>query len=139
MFDFGFWELVVVGVVALLVVGPDRLPGLARQLGTWVGNTKRFVSSVRADIERELQSEELRRMLDEQRNEIRQLKGMISETQAEVKEGLRETGTGAVEGQVPSEVRDPRAEDSRTDSDSKAIPRPASKTSNHGATRPTGS
>jgi sec-independent protein translocase protein TatB len=139
MFDFGFWELVVVGVVALLVVGPDRLPGLARQLGTWVGNTKRFVSSVRADIERELQSEELRRMLDEQQNEIRQLKGMISETQAEVREELRETGTAAVEGPVPSETRDPGAEDSRTDPDSKAIPRPDGKTSNHGATRSTGS
>jgi sec-independent protein translocase protein TatB len=85
MFDFSFWELVVIGVIALIVVGPNRLPGLARQVGTWIGKAKSFVNSVRTDIERELQSEELKRMLTEQQNEIDELKGMISNTQAEVR------------------------------------------------------
>lgn len=84
MFDIGFWELVLIGVVALLVVGPERLPGLARQAGEWIGKAKRFVSNVQADIEREFEADELKRMLNDQQREISQLKGMISDTQAEV-------------------------------------------------------
>ncbi|MBA2410809.1 MAG: twin-arginine translocase subunit TatB [Gammaproteobacteria bacterium] len=84
MFDIGFWELVLIGVVALLVVGPERLPALARQAGEWVGKAKRFVSNVQADIEREFEADELKRMLNDQQHEISQLKGMISDTQAEV-------------------------------------------------------
>lgn len=91
MFDIGFWELVLIGVVALLVVGPERLPGLARQAGTWIGKAKRFVNNVRADIEREFEADELKRMLNDQQREISQLKGMISDTQAEVQAELRGT------------------------------------------------
>ena len=58
MFDVGFLELLVVGVVALLVIGPERLPKLARTAGMWVGRGRRFVSSVKADIEQELKTEE---------------------------------------------------------------------------------
>lgn len=66
MFDIGFFELILIGVVALLVIGPERLPGLARQAGKWVGRGRRFVSSVQADIKEELKAEELKRILDEQ-------------------------------------------------------------------------
>ncbi|MFQ5659581.1 MAG: Sec-independent protein translocase protein TatB [Gammaproteobacteria bacterium] len=55
MFDIGFWEIAVIGVVALLVVGPDRLPGLARDAGRWSGSIRRFVSNTKREIERELQ------------------------------------------------------------------------------------
>lgn len=91
MFDLGFWEIVLVLVVALLVVGPERLPGLARQVGLWVGKAKRFVSSVRSDIERELEAEELKKILNKQQDQIQELKGMISETQADVRGELTET------------------------------------------------
>ena len=66
MFDFGFWELFLIMVVALLVVGPERLPGLARQIGLWIGKAKRFVNSVRSDIEREIRAEELKQILNQQ-------------------------------------------------------------------------
>ncbi|CAK0768084.1 Sec-independent protein translocase protein TatB [Gammaproteobacteria bacterium] len=65
MFDIGFWELVMVGVVALIVVGPERLPGLARTAGLWLGKARYFVSSVKAEIDREIKAEELRRILAE--------------------------------------------------------------------------
>lgn len=68
MFDIGFWELTVIGVIALLVVGPERLPALARQLGLWVGRIRRYVSHVRDDIEREIQAEELRELMKESQN-----------------------------------------------------------------------
>ena len=85
MFDFGFWELILVMVVALLVVGPERLPGLARQVGLWLGKAKRFISSVRSDIEREIRAEELKNMLNQQQSEIQELKGMLAETHSQVK------------------------------------------------------
>ena len=63
MFDFGFWELAIVLVVALLVVGPDKLPILAAKVGRWVGKTKRMIQTVRSDIESEIKAVELQEML----------------------------------------------------------------------------
>lgn len=54
MFDIGFWELVVIAVVALLVVGPERLPQLVRDAARWVRMARRLVSDTRSQIEREL-------------------------------------------------------------------------------------
>ena len=54
MFDIGFWELVVIAVVALLVVGPERLPQLVRDAGRWVRTVRRLVADTRSQIEREL-------------------------------------------------------------------------------------
>jgi sec-independent protein translocase protein TatB len=65
MFDIGFAELFLLGVIALLVVGPDRLPGLARTVGVWVGKAQRLVGQVRADIEREVRADELRKAAKE--------------------------------------------------------------------------
>jgi len=69
MFDIGFWELSLIGVVALLVIGPERLPGVARTVGKWVGTAKRFVSAVQNDINAEVsKADELKRLLEEQTN-----------------------------------------------------------------------
>ena len=65
MFEIGFAELLLLGTIALLVVGPDRLPGLVRTLGVWVGRAQRLVGQVRADIEREVRADELRRAAKE--------------------------------------------------------------------------
>ncbi len=65
MFDIGFWELAIIGIVALVVIGPDKLPGVARTAGMWVGRTRRFVSQVKTDIDRELKQEELRKALED--------------------------------------------------------------------------
>ncbi len=66
MFDIGFWELLVIGVVALLVIGPERLPKVARTAGLWLGRARRFVSTVKADIDREIAAEELKKVLRKQ-------------------------------------------------------------------------
>ncbi len=64
MFDVGFWELALIGVVALLILGPERLPTVARTAGLWIGRARRFMSDVKADIDNELKSEELRAIKD---------------------------------------------------------------------------
>ncbi len=69
MFDIGFWELSLIAVVALLVIGPERLPGVARTAGRWIGTAKRFVSTVQSDINAEVgKADELKRLLEEQTN-----------------------------------------------------------------------
>lgn len=66
MFDIGTLELVLISVVALLVVGPERFPKLARSAGLWVGRARRMLSAVKADIDREIKSEELKEILRKQ-------------------------------------------------------------------------
>ena len=65
MFEVGFLELALLGVIALLVVGPSRLPGLVRTVGVWVGRAQRLVAQVRTDIEREVRADELRKAATE--------------------------------------------------------------------------
>ena len=92
MFDIGFWELVMIGVIALLVVGPERLPKLARTAGVYYGKARRFIGTVRADVERELKAEELRRVIDEQSRStgiheiVEESKSALSETKSAVEE-----------------------------------------------------
>ena len=64
MFDIGFSELLVIGLVALIVIGPERLPRVARTLGILAGRLQRYVADVKADINREVELEELRKMKD---------------------------------------------------------------------------
>ena len=66
MFDIGFSELVLIAIVALLVIGPDRLPKVAKTAGLWVGKMRGFVTSVKADIDHELAADELKKILKEQ-------------------------------------------------------------------------
>ncbi|MFP5409784.1 MAG: Sec-independent protein translocase protein TatB [Gammaproteobacteria bacterium] len=61
MFDIGFTELIVIGVVALIVIGPERLPKVARTAGHLFGRMQRYVSTVKSDISREIELEELRK------------------------------------------------------------------------------
>ena len=64
MFDIGFSELLVIGVVALIVIGPERLPRVARTMGHLMGRMQRYVADVKADIDREVELDELRKMRD---------------------------------------------------------------------------
>lgn len=66
MFDVGFQELILVAIVALVVIGPERLPRAARVAGKWVGHARRTLANVKHEIDRELKAEELRKILDEQ-------------------------------------------------------------------------
>ena len=59
MFDIGFWEMAFIGVVALIVIGPERLPGVARTVGHWVGKGRRMLNEVKTDIKKEIKEQDL--------------------------------------------------------------------------------
>ncbi len=59
MFDFGFWEIAIIGVITLIIVGPERLPALARKAGVIMGKFNKFLNKVKADINEELKTDEL--------------------------------------------------------------------------------
>ena len=99
MFDIGFFELVIIGVVALLVIGPERLPKVARTAGMWLGRGRRFVASVKSDIDREIAADELKKTLAKQA-ESQGLYDIIEETKKSV--------------QVPSAESPVKMEDNRT-------------------------
>ena len=86
MFDIGFTELMVIGVVALIVVGPERLPRVARTAGALLGRLQRYVADVKADINREVELEELRKMKDT-------VQQAASEFESSMNEDLRKAET----------------------------------------------
>ena len=81
MFDIGFSELIVVGIVALIVIGPERLPKVARTAGHLMGRLRRYVSEVKSDISREMQMEELHKLHGNFRDAAEQVKQSVT-TQA---------------------------------------------------------
>jgi len=70
MFDIGFFELLLIGIVGLLVLGPERLPKAARTAGLWVGRIKRSVATMQREITSQLEAEELRQKLDAQQKKL---------------------------------------------------------------------
>lgn len=73
MFEVGFWEMVLVGIVGLLVFGPEKLPRVARETALWVRKARSLVSSVKQEIDHELQVQDLRESLNKQRKSLSQL------------------------------------------------------------------
>jgi sec-independent protein translocase protein TatB len=78
MFDMGFTEMMLIGIVALIVIGPERLPGVARTAGKYFGRLKRFMTSVKADVEQELRADELRQILADQQRELDTIKDSMN-------------------------------------------------------------
>jgi len=120
MFDIGFWELGLLMIIALLVIGPERLPKVARTVGLLLGKARGVVRSVKADVQRELAAEELKQTLSKQA-ESNPLHEIVETTQSvardaragldEASESLRDTG-------VKDEERERPASPPRSDSDS---------------------
>lgn len=90
MFDFGFSELIVIGAVALVVLGPERLPTVARTAGEWLGKAQRLVQQVKNDIEREAELSELKKIQEEAKSVADDLnktvKGQVDQISGEIKD-----------------------------------------------------
>lgn len=88
MFDIGFSELMVIAVVALVVIGPERLPKVARTLGHLFGRMQRYVNDVKADITREMQLEELRKLQSEMEQTARSIETSVTQEVRSAEEEL---------------------------------------------------
>jgi len=89
MFDIGFSEIVVIAVVALIVIGPERLPKVARTLGHMFGRLQRYVSEVKADISREMELDELRKLQAQVQSAARDIEQSVSSAARDVESGVR--------------------------------------------------
>lgn len=129
MFDIGFSEIVVIGVVALVVIGPERLPKTARTMGLLFGRLQRYVNEVKADISREMELDELRKLQ-------REMQGAAQDLEQSVKSAANDFATGvrgveqelnsAASGPAPSASSPaPTAVSSGTDAPDASAPKQA--------------
>lgn len=85
MFDIGFLEIAVILILALLVLGPERLPKAARSIGYWFGKARRYVEGMKAQVEAEFDGTEFKRLLHNQEVQIRELQSKLQNTDAGIK------------------------------------------------------
>lgn len=83
MFEGSFWELSLIFVLALVVFGPERLPGLARSVGLWVGRARGMLRNFNEQIERELAAEEMKRAAAAARGEVEATVADVKKTASE--------------------------------------------------------
>lgn len=89
MIDIGFSEIVVIAVVALIAIGPERLPKTARTLGHLFGRLQRYVADVKADINRELELDELRKLQKEVQSAAKDFETSMTSAARDVESGVR--------------------------------------------------
>jgi sec-independent protein translocase protein TatB len=117
MFDIGFSELLVIAVVALIVIGPERLPKVARTLGHLFGRMQRYVNDVKADISREMELDELRKMQTSMEDAARSFQSSVSKEVSETESEFNKLA------QAAQSAPDPHADEAP------AMPEPAAQPS----------
>jgi len=128
MSDFGFWELALILFVALLVVGPDRLPALAATLGRWVGRARNIAAQFKADFMNETHADDLKSIMGETRDAFDAAQHSIGEAGAGVNRALRNTDplVQSIEDQIESgRFTGDTADDTTDDRAPGATPPPA--------------
>jgi len=111
MFDIGFWEICIIGVIALIVFGPEKLPGAARTAGLWIGRIRRMVTTVRQEVDRELQLQEMREAIQQSDQNVHQF---LEET----KTGLNELNKPInLDSNLDSKPNEEKAEESNSKRD----------------------
>ena len=109
MFDIGFSELMVIGLVALIVIGPEKLPRMARTVGHLAGRLQRYVSDVKADINREIELDELRKMRDSMQQAASEMESSVDtelrKTETELNDAVKSAAADApAEEQAPEKA-----------------------------------
>ncbi len=106
MFDFGFSELMIIAVVGLIVIGPERLPRVARTLGHLFGRMQRYVTEIKADINREVELDELRKLQSSMKEAAQEIEESVSKQvnfiEDEVKQAESETRKSVEEAVEPA-------------------------------------
>ncbi|MBA4732083.1 Sec-independent protein translocase protein TatB [Candidatus Thioglobus sp.] len=88
MFDFGFWEIAIIGIITLIVVGPEKMPAIARKAGLYFGKLNRFFNKVKSDINEELRMDEIKdeMSMDEEKIIISEVTEVIQSSADSLKE-----------------------------------------------------
>ena len=111
MFDVAFSELVIIGVVALIVIGPERLPKVARTAGHLLGRLQRYVNDVKADINREMQLEELKKIQGDIASQAQGLEQSLSQQLQTVETELNQSIAPPADPEVPTVATLPASAD----------------------------
>jgi sec-independent protein translocase protein TatB len=119
MFDVSFTELLVIGVVALVVIGPERLPKVARTVGHLVGRAQRYVNDVKSDIQREVELDDLRKLKDQMQDAAQSVKTSLADTEASLRKPLE-----SFEQDTMSALKDGSTTDSLVGPTGEALPSP---------------
>lgn len=127
MFDIGFSEIALIAVVALVVIGPERLPRVARMAGRMLGQLQRYVNSVKADIDREIQLEELKTIQGEINTAAKSLESSLRDGVASVEQQAREVeGTfTATDAELNARVKESAASSAPDVAPLPSLPEPA--------------
>ncbi|CAG0990764.1 Sec-independent protein translocase protein TatB [Rhodocyclaceae bacterium] len=102
MFDIGFSELLIIALVALVVIGPERLPRVARTAGHLLGRLQRYVSDVKTDINREIQLDELKKMQQQVEDSARDLESSVTQEFSSMESTLNQSLLAESAGLVPA-------------------------------------
>jgi sec-independent protein translocase protein TatB len=89
MFDFGFSEMLVIALVALVVIGPERLPKVTRTIGTMLGRMQRYVNDVKAEVEREMRIEDLKKLQVGMEEQVRSIEHGVKTEMKEAEQSVR--------------------------------------------------
>jgi sec-independent protein translocase protein TatB len=112
MFDIAFSELLVIAVIALLVIGPERLPKVARTAGLLFGRLQRYVNDVKADIQREMELDELKKLRSQFEDAARSVEQSVSEVNRELQsatDDLNRSVAGDAQAPQPQQAQPPAA------------------------------
>ncbi len=115
MFDLGFWEIALIVVIGLLVLGPEKLPRAARTVGLWVGKARRTLAEVKRDIDRELDASELKELTNV-KEELTDTKKIFEEAASDLnKQVEKDYETIAVKPQFETPATEPKKETASKD------------------------
>lgn len=109
MFDVSFTELMVIGVIALIVIGPERLPKVARTVGHLLGRAQRYVNDVKTDIQREIELDELRKFKSEMDDAANSMQSSLRDTENSLRSDLNDTAREARQAVSGSPAAEPAA------------------------------
>jgi sec-independent protein translocase protein TatB len=114
--DFSFAEFAIIGIVALLVIGPDKLPGLAKTAGMWVGKVRGFINSVKTEIDAELKMEDIKQAVKNGNTSMHEISEIIRDTRDEFKNSINPNGS------IKEAIEAPDDSDNKSNYQVKAIP-----------------
>lgn len=89
MFDVGFWEFALIGIITLIIVGPEKMPEIAKTFGRYIGKAKRFITKIQTDINNEIEVDQIKSHLDLEDKDAN-IVDIIDETKDSVKQSLDE-------------------------------------------------